>query len=342
MSRVKIFSVSQSFILVFLFQGGLTALIATKILGPRSDRFHDNLGNPLHTPNHIEGYSVSLKMLGTFMLWFGWYGFNTGSVHFVSTGEYAQTAALAAVTTTLGAASGTITSLLLSALWIQRKTGEIKFDVTYALNGCLAGLVGITGGCALIEPWAALLIGSISGVLYLLGSHLLIHLRIDDAVDAIPVHLFNGIWGVIAVGLFASPCRMETVFHRSDHVGWFYSWGRGSSDATLLGANLVGLLFIAGFVLVIMLPFFFVLLYLGWFRSDPLEEIVGLDFRYSGNANHDGVATLHHGITCGSHLHRMANLKEEWKARTQFENELIEEDVEEDLKHEETVTTTAT
>jgi Amt family ammonium transporter len=227
-------------------------------------------------------------------------------------------------------------------MWAQKKTGEIKFDVSYALNGCLSGLVGVTAGCALIEPWAALVIGSVSGILYLLASKLLIRLRIDDAVDAIPVHLCNGIWGVIAVGLFASPRRMEAIYHRSDHVGWFYSWGRGSADATLLGTNLVGLLFIIGFVILVMVPFFFMMLYLGWFRSDPLEEIVGLDLRYRGSADHGGA--LHHGITNGSHLH-LATLKEQLRARHQFESDVRDDDLNmvDDLDMvEETVTTTAT
>mmetsp|Transcript_20632 Transcript_20632/g.37208 ORF Transcript_20632/g.37208 Transcript_20632/m.37208 type:complete len:691 (+) Transcript_20632:222-2294(+) len=260
--------------------GGLTALIASKILGPRKDRFNEDLGNPLHVPNPIHGYSVSLQVLGTLLLWFGWYGFNAGSVTFVSTEEWANVAALATLTTTLSAASGTITALSLSAYQSLKNSGEVKFDTSYALNGCLSGLVGITGSCAVIEPWAAIVIGSISGVIYVFSSRLLVYLRIDDAVDAIPVHLSNGIWGVIAVGLFASPRRLEVVYHHSNHVGWFYSWGRGSTDATLLGANVVGVLFIAGFVTTVMFPFFSALMYLGWFRADPLEEIIGLDCRY--------------------------------------------------------------
>jgi Amt family ammonium transporter len=266
--------------------GGITALIATMILGPRSDRFHDVRGRLLPAPKSIQGYSVSLQALGTFLLWFGWYGFNTGSVHSISTEEYAQVAALSALTTTLGAATGTIGALAASAFWAQKRTGEITFDVSYALNGCLSGLVGITASCALVEPWAAVIIGSTSGIIYIVASHALIYWQIDDAVDAIPVHLFNGIWGVVAVGLFASPRRMEAVFGRSDHVGWFYSWGQNSGDATLLATNMVGLLFIVGFVTTTMLPFLFFLQYMGWFRSDPLEEIVGLDLRYKGFADH--------------------------------------------------------
>ncbi|KAG7353419.1 ammonium transporter [Nitzschia inconspicua] len=268
------------------FTGGLTALIASKILGPRKDRFNEDLGNPLHVPNPIQGCSVSLQVLGTLLLWFGWYGFNAGGLHFVFTEEYANVAALAMVTTTLSAACGTISSLALSAYYSYRQSGEIKFEVSYALNGCLSGLVAITGSCAFIEPWVSLIIGMVAGVIYNLASRFMVHCRIDDAVDAIPVHLFNGIWGVIAVGLFASPNRMETAFGRMDHVGWFYSWGRGSSDATLLAANTVGLLLIFCFVVVVMYPFFSILMYLGWLRSDPLEEILGLDCRYHRGKTH--------------------------------------------------------
>jgi ammonia channel protein AmtB len=261
-------------------------LLASKILGPRKDRFNEDLGNPLHVPNPIQGYSVSLQVLGTLLLWFGWYGFNAGGLHFVSTSEYANVAALATLATTLSASCGTISSLAVSAYRSHRLSGEVKFDVSYALNGCLSGLVAITGSCGIIEPWAALIIGMISGLLYNVASLFMVYLRIDDAVDAIPVHLFNGIWGVIAAGLFASPERLEVVFGRSDHVGWFYSWGRGSSDATLLATNIVGLLFIFGFVSVVMIPFFSILMYLGWLRSDPLEEILGLDCRYRHGVTH--------------------------------------------------------
>jgi Amt family ammonium transporter len=89
-------------------------------------------------------------------------------------------------------------------------------------------------------------------------------------------------WGLIAVGLLGSPERIQNVHGRSTHVGWFYSWSRGSGDATLLGAQLVGILFIVGWVVGIMLPFFVWLDWKGWFRSDPLEEIVGLDTSYHG------------------------------------------------------------
>lgn len=94
----------------------------------------------------------------------------------------------------------------------------------------------------------------------------------------------NGIWGVIAVGLFATPQRLEEAYGNSAHVGWFYSFGSGDHDATLLATQVIGVLFILGWVTGIMLPFFVWLDWKGWFRSDPLEEIVGLDLSYHGGS----------------------------------------------------------
>lgn len=195
-------------------------------------------------------------------------GFNCGSIHQVSTANLAQIASLSAVTTTLGASAGAITALGLSAWLARRQTGETSYDLSDALNGCLAGLVSITAGCGLIEPWAAALIGSIGGGVYLVSSAWLVKLRIDDAVEAIPVHLGPGVWGVVSVGLFASPRRLLQVYGHANHPGWLYSFTHGGSNATLLGANMVGLLFIIAWVLATMLPFFLVLSYLGWFRTD--------------------------------------------------------------------------
>jgi len=169
--------------------------------------------------------------------------------------------------------------------------------LVYALNGCLSGLVSITCGCALVEPWAALVIGIIAGLIYCLASDLLVRFKIDDAVDAIPVHMCNGVWGCLAVGLLANPTRVQHAYSSFDTssdgtdadaiAGLFYSWYHNENDFSLLGAQVVGMLFIIGWVLVIMTPFFLALSYAGWFRSDPLEEIVGLDISYhGGNAYH--------------------------------------------------------
>ncbi|KAL7547775.1 hypothetical protein ACHAWF_011048 [Thalassiosira exigua] len=255
--------------------GGFTALIASKILGPRKGRFDEEQG--IGMARRIEGNSSSLKALGCLILWFGWYGFNCGSIHQVSTATLAKIASLSAVSTTLGAAAGAITALALSAQLARRQTGELSYDLSDALNGCLAGLVSITAGCGMIEPWAAALIGAIGGIVYLISGSLLVKFRIDDAVEAIPVHLGPGIWGVLSVGLFASPRRLMEIYGHTNHPGWFYSFTHGGSDARLLAANIVGLLFIIAWVLATMLPFFHILSYLGWFRTDSLEEIIGLD-----------------------------------------------------------------
>merc|ERR1719215_1680314 len=116
------------------------------------------------------------------------------------------------------------------------------------------------------------------------SSALLIRWRIDDAVDAIPVHMFNGIWGMIALGIFASPEKLDLSFGVANHVGVVYSWGRGSSDASLLACQTLACLFIIGWALVTVFPFFIWLNYKGWLRSNSLEELVGLDISYHGGS----------------------------------------------------------
>lgn len=200
--------------------------------------------------------------MGTFILWFGWYGFNTGSTYFITSKERAFLAQNAAVNTTLAAAAGTVSALLIKAWSVERHTGETKFSLTDALYGCLSGLVSITGGCAIVESWAAITIGLVAGMIYLAGSSLLIRIRIDDAVDAIPIHMMCGIWGTIAVGLFAVPEFLEVLHPGIARAGWFYSF----DDGTLLACQAVGILFVVGWISILMLPFFAGLHYMGWLR----------------------------------------------------------------------------
>jgi ammonium transporter, Amt family len=190
--------------------------------------------------------------------------------------------ALAATNTTLSGGTAGITALIINYLYMERYTGEAYFDVKKAMNGSLAGLVAITGSCGVVEPFAAVIVGFVAGIVYLLASQLLINLRIDDACDAVPVHCFGGFWGVISTGLFANPRRLTEFYGRGDHPGLFYSWHQGNSDFRLLGAQIVGALFIIVWVLTFMLPFFVWLDWKGWLRSDPLEELVGLDTSYHG------------------------------------------------------------
>mmetsp|Transcript_768 Transcript_768/g.1129 ORF Transcript_768/g.1129 Transcript_768/m.1129 type:complete len:520 (-) Transcript_768:321-1880(-) len=267
--------------------GGITALIATRILGSRKGRFYDERGNVLSKPKPFPGHSVALQVLGSFILWFGWYGFNTGSTQTVLTAAKARVAALAATNTTLAAAGGGVAALFTNLVIMERYTGEAIFNLNFAMNGCLAGLVSITSGCAVMEPWAGIVTGIVAGLLYLWFSRLLVKLRIDDAVDAIPVHMINGVWGLVATGLMAAPGRMLDAYGTQDHVGWFYEWGRGSANFTLMGCQLVGICFIVGWVTVLMMPFFLLLNYMGWFRSDALEEVVGLDISYHGGSSNN-------------------------------------------------------
>jgi len=256
--------------------GGVTALVAAIILGPRIGRFYDANGNILDPPHDFQPHSVSLQFLGTFCLWFGWYGFNPGSVFLISSADSGTVAGLVAVNTTLGACAGAVSAMFTSTFFSRRGDGVVTYDLGYTMNGCLTGLVSITAGCATVEPWAAVVIGVVGGWLYLLGSKLLVRLRIDDAVDAIPVHMVGGAWGVISTGLFTTPARRLMAFGSSDHAGWFYEWGNGG-DFTLLGIQLISILFIIGWTGIIMGLYFLLLHKFGLFRIDPEEEAAGMD-----------------------------------------------------------------
>jgi len=263
--------------------GGATALVAAIVLGPRRGRFYDDDGNALETPKEFPAHSVALQVLGTFILWFGWYGFNPGSALAIANDTSAHTAALCAVTTTLAAASGCITAMAFDSVMEARVTGETSYDLTMAMNGALAGLVAITAGCSVVYPWAAIVIGMVGGLVYYGFSKFLIMMKIDDAVDAIPVHFANGLWGVIAVGLFADAELQGVAGYATTHQGWFNNFG----DANLLLVQFVAVLWICTWVFGIMTPFFLMLSALGIFRVDALEEEVGLDISHHRGAAYD-------------------------------------------------------
>jgi Amt family ammonium transporter len=191
-------------------------------------------------------------------------------------------AATAAVSTSLSGAAGGISALLTNLYIQERRTGEPQFSLFMAMNGALAGLVGVTSGCGVIEPWAAVVVGIVAGWTYLYASNLLLRSKIDDAVDAIPVHMCCGIWGVLATGLFASPHLMETAYGTGEFPGLFYALANGSYSANLLACQVCLICFIVGWVFCVMMPFFIWLNYKGWFRADSLEELVGLDISYHG------------------------------------------------------------
>jgi Amt family ammonium transporter len=175
--------------------GGFAALACAWLLGPRADKYKNGKINALN------GHSMPLVAIGVFLLWFGWYGFNGGSV--LSANPAAVS--LVFVTTSLSAACGVLSSMFIS--WFINK----KPDYTITANGALAGLVGITAGADVVSIWSACIIGLISGTLLVFGSSLIEKvMKIDDPVGAITVHGICGIWGTIAVGIFSAQHNILT------------------------------------------------------------------------------------------------------------------------------------
>lgn len=188
--------------------------------------------------------------------------------------------------------------------FITGSTGEGAYSLPMAMNGALTGLVGITAGCGTVEMWAAVLIGILSGWLYMFASWLLVKLRIDDAVEAVPVHLFGGSFGLIATGVFSSSKGMLETFGTDKYVGLWYAVGNDSADYTLLRNQMYALLFILGWSTCCMLPFFLILNALGLFRTDKKHEIAGLDVAYhQGELTRDVKKALMHAKT-GERNHR--------------------------------------
>jgi ammonium transporter, Amt family len=168
--------------------GGVIALVGAAMLGPRKGKIWGQA---------IPAHNLGLALIGTMILWFGWYGFNPGST--LGAVGVAGTIGIVTLNTTLGAGAGSMSGMLFHKF----RTG--KWSLVSCLNGSLAGLVAITGGCAFVSPWAAIIIGTVGGILLLLWGDLLEKVKIDDAVGASSVHLACGVWGIISIGLFAEP-----------------------------------------------------------------------------------------------------------------------------------------
>lgn len=197
--------------------GGVGAVIGAAIIGPRKGRYDPSSMKPIPMPGH----SSVLQVMGTFILWVGWYGFNAGSTMRMD-GVNSRTAARVAVTTTLAASMGGVTGML-----VPRCLGTTKtYDVPSVCNGVLAGLVSITGGCATVTAWASLLIGVIGGVAFLVTSRLLLERGgIDDPLDAGAVHGSCGVWGLLAASLFSTAEYTADVYGPMLTPGLFYSAG---------------------------------------------------------------------------------------------------------------------
>ena len=179
--------------------GGGAAFFAAWFLGPRAGRF-DTQGNVID----IRCNNQSLIMLGTFLLWFGWYAFNSASETCVH--GCMVTASLAAVNTTLSAASSSLTVLFIHVMCGHR------IQIAPGLNGLLSGLVGITAGCAVVEPFASIIIGSLSGIVYYSTANLLLVLKVDDPLEASAVHFSPGFIGTVCVGLFATETNVKRAY----------------------------------------------------------------------------------------------------------------------------------
>jgi Amt family ammonium transporter len=237
--------------------GGFAALAAAWILGPRIGKFNED-----GTSNAIPGHSLTLAALGVFILWMGWYGFNAGS----TLSGMNPGIAYVAVTTTLAAAAGVISALIIN--WL--KAGHPSTEM--ALNGALGGLVAITAGTANVSPVGAVIIGLISGAVLVYGIDLVERvLKVDDPVGAVAVHGLNGMWGTLAVGLFAVPAA-GALTDMGEVAGLFY--GGGFSQ---LGVQLVGTLVISAWAFATMGGLFYVMKKTIGVRVSPEEEISGLD-----------------------------------------------------------------
>lgn len=231
--------------------GGGAALAGAIMLGARIGKFNKD-----GTANAIPGHNMGLAMLGVFILWFGWFGFNPGST---LSAMDAGLIAKIAVNTNIAAAAGALAAMIVA--WMRYK----KPDYGMTLNGALAGLVAITAGCAYVTVPGSILIGLISGVLVVFAVELLDALHIDDPVGAIPVHLFNGVWGTIAVGLFHT------------EKGLLYGGG-----ASLLGIQTLGTLSAVAFSVLIMFGFFAIIKATVGLRVSREEELRGIDVEEHG------------------------------------------------------------
>lgn len=236
--------------------GGTAALIGAFLLGPRIGKYNED-----GTPNAIPGHNIVIGALGCFILWFGWYGFNGAAA---TSGP--QLASIFA-TTTIAPAVATVVCMIFT--WIKYK----KPDVSMCLNASLAGLVSITAGCDVTDALGAFFIGTVSGILVVFGVWFCDYvIHVDDPVGAVAVHFCNGIWGTIAVGLFATPAAPG-----NEIAGLFYGGGFGQ-----LVIQLLGMAAVLGWTVVTMFIVFKVIDKTAGLRVTDQEQLDGLDIHEHG------------------------------------------------------------
>ena len=242
--------------------GGISALIGASILGPRIGKFTKDKSGKITKVNAFPGHNLALGCLGCFILWFGWYGFNGAACTSI------EQLGSVFLTTTVAPAVATVVCRIFT--WVRYG----KPDVSMCLNASLAGLVAITAPCDVTDCLGALIIGAVAGVLVVFGVWLLDYkLRVDDPVGAVAVHMMNGIWGTIAVGLFATPSAPGN----DSVVGLFYGGGFHQ-----LGIQLLGFVTVAAWAAICITITFMVIKSTIGLRVSEEEEIVGLDVMEHG------------------------------------------------------------
>ncbi len=243
--------------------GGWISFVGTVILGARIGKFA-----PDGRPRMIAGHSIPLAALGVFLLWFGWFGFNPGSTLGVGNGEAISRVA---VNTNIAACAGAITAMI--TVWLAFG----KPDLSMTMNGCLAGLVAITAPCGYVTPAASIAIGSVAGVVVVLGVYFLDRIHVDDPVGAIPVHGMNGVWGTLAVGLWGQKSM------GLGNEGLFHGGG-----LTQLGIQALGVLAVGLFVMASMGAVFLAIKHTMGLRVSAEEELRGLDLGEHGMESYAG------------------------------------------------------
>ncbi len=209
------------------YQGALAALAGALLLGPRIGKFgKDGRANP------IPGHNLPYAVLGTIILWFGWFGFNPGSTLGVVSGDKIGYFGYVALTTNVAAAAGALGGI--ATAWLVLR----KPDISMMLNGVLAALVAVTAACGFVAPWAAAVIGLVSGVIAVVGVLWVERIGIDDPIGAVSVHGMAGVWGTVATGLFAVPSLASNLATGSG--GFFYTGSLHQVAVQLLGLAAVG------------------------------------------------------------------------------------------------------
>ncbi len=250
--------------------GGIAALVGAAILGPRIGKFTKDKNGKIIKVNAFPGHNLTIGALGVFILWLGWYGFNGAAATSVE-----QIGSIF-LTTTISPAIATVTCMIFT--WI--KYG--KPDVSMCLNASLAGLVAITAPCDVTDALGAIIIGIVAGLLVVFGVWLLDYkLHVDDPVGAVAVHCLNGMWGTIAVGLFATESApgVKDLLASGSMAGTGLFYGGGFK---LLGIQLVGFLSVAAWAAITMTLVFLAIKAIFGLRVTEEEEIIGLDAKEHG------------------------------------------------------------